>query len=79
MDTPEGTPKITIDEFAKVELRVATIKAAEPHPKADRLLVLKIPRNWSANKSWSWRTYNPPCCAALKAKGCSSPLLMARK
>ncbi len=33
---------ITIDEFAKVELRVATIKAAEPHPKADRLLVLRI-------------------------------------
>ena len=33
---------ITIDEFAKVELRIATIKAAEPHPKADRLLVLRI-------------------------------------
>lgn len=33
---------ITIDEFTKVELRVATVKAAEPHPNADRLLVLKI-------------------------------------
>ena len=42
METPEGTTKITIDEFGKVELRVATVKAAEPHPKADRLLVLKI-------------------------------------
>ena len=44
METSEGTgtAKITIDEFGKVELRVATIKAAEPHPKADRLLVLKI-------------------------------------
>ena len=42
METTEGTTKITIDEFGKVELRVATIKAAEPHPKADRLLVLKI-------------------------------------
>ena len=44
METSEetGTGKITIDEFGKVELRVATIKAAEPHPKADRLLVLKI-------------------------------------
>ena len=44
METSEGTgtPKITIDEFGKVELRIATIKAVEPHPKADRLLVLKI-------------------------------------
>lgn len=33
---------ITIDDFGKVELRVATIKAAEPHPNADRLLVLKV-------------------------------------
>lgn len=33
---------ITIEDFAKLDLRVATIKAAEPHPKADRLLVLKI-------------------------------------
>ena len=33
---------ITIEEFAKVELRVATIKAVEPHPNADRLFVLKI-------------------------------------
>jgi methionyl-tRNA synthetase len=33
---------ITIDEFGTVELRVATVKAAEPHPNADRLLVLKI-------------------------------------
>ncbi len=42
METPEGIAKISIDEFSKVELRVATVKAAEPHPKADRLLVLKI-------------------------------------
>lgn len=40
--SPTISPKISIDEFAKVELRVATVKAAEPHPKADRLLVLKI-------------------------------------
>jgi methionyl-tRNA synthetase len=33
---------ITIEEFAKIELRVATIKAVEPHPNADRLFVLKI-------------------------------------
>ncbi len=33
---------VTIDEFAKLDLRVATVKAAEPHPNADRLLVLKI-------------------------------------
>ena len=33
---------LTIDEFRKVELRVATIVKAEAHPNADRLLVLQI-------------------------------------
>jgi methionyl-tRNA synthetase len=33
---------LTIDEFGKVELRVATVIAAEIHPKADRLLVLRV-------------------------------------
>ena len=33
---------ITIDEFRKVELKVATIKGAEPHPNADRLMVLQV-------------------------------------
>ncbi|MGC9292377.1 MAG: methionine--tRNA ligase [Acidobacteriaceae bacterium] len=34
--------KITIDDFAKVELRVAQIKMAERVPKADRLLRLEV-------------------------------------
>jgi len=33
---------ISIDEFKKLELKVATIKSAEPHPNADKLLVLKV-------------------------------------
>jgi len=33
---------ITIDEFRKVELKIATIKSAEPHPNADRLMVLQL-------------------------------------
>ena len=33
---------ITIDDFKKVELKVARVTAAELHPKADRLLVLKL-------------------------------------
>jgi methionyl-tRNA synthetase len=33
---------VTIDDFGKIELRVATILAAEAHPNADRLLVLQI-------------------------------------
>ncbi|HVO25097.1 MAG TPA: methionine--tRNA ligase subunit beta [Candidatus Margulisiibacteriota bacterium] len=33
---------ISIDQFRTVELRVATIIAAAPHPNADRLLVLTI-------------------------------------
>jgi methionyl-tRNA synthetase len=33
---------ITIDDFRKVELRTAEVLSAEPHPNADRLLVLKL-------------------------------------
>ncbi len=33
---------LTIDEFSRVELRVATVLSAEAHPNADRLVVLKI-------------------------------------
>ena len=34
--------KITIDDFAKIELRVGLIKVAERVPKADKLLRLEI-------------------------------------
>jgi methionyl-tRNA synthetase len=33
---------VTIEEFRKLELRVATIQKAEPHPNADKLVVLQI-------------------------------------
>ena len=33
---------ISIDDFRKLDLRVATVKSAEPHPNADKLLVLQI-------------------------------------
>jgi methionine--tRNA ligase beta chain len=35
-------PTISFDEFVKVELKVATVLKAEPHPQADRLIVLQI-------------------------------------
>ena len=35
-------PMISIDEFRKIELRVATVKSAEAHPNADKLMVLQI-------------------------------------
>jgi methionyl-tRNA synthetase len=38
--TPDG--KITIDDFAKVELRVAQVKVAEPVKGADKLLRLEV-------------------------------------
>lgn len=38
----EEGPKITIDDFAKVELKVGKIIECKPHPKADRLLVEQI-------------------------------------
>jgi methionyl-tRNA synthetase len=33
---------ISIDDFRNIELRVATVTAAAPHPNADRLLVLTV-------------------------------------
>jgi methionyl-tRNA synthetase len=34
--------EITIDDFAKIELRTARVKAAIVHPDADKLLVLTV-------------------------------------
>ena len=38
----ENSPTITIDDFAKVDLRVAQIVVAERIPKADKLLRLEV-------------------------------------
>jgi len=35
-------PQITIDDFARLDLRIGTIREAKPHPNADRLLVLSV-------------------------------------
>ena len=35
-------PEITIDDFAKVDLRVATVISAQPVPKARKLLQLEV-------------------------------------
>jgi len=32
----------TLDDFKKFEFKVAQIEAAEPHPNADKLIVLKL-------------------------------------
>ena len=42
METSEISTTISIEDFRKIELKVATIKAAEPHPNADKLMVLQI-------------------------------------
>ena len=33
---------ISIEDFRKIELKVATVKSAEPHPNADKLMVLQV-------------------------------------
>lgn len=33
---------LSIEEFAKLDLRVGTVRSAKPHPNADRLLVLDV-------------------------------------
>ncbi|MFR9296876.1 MAG: methionine--tRNA ligase, partial [Aedoeadaptatus pacaensis] len=35
-------PEITIDDFAKLDIRVATVDSVEDHPNADRLYVLNL-------------------------------------
>ena len=41
--TPAAAPALaSIQDFQKIALRVGVIVAAEPHPNADRLLVLKV-------------------------------------
>jgi len=39
---PAANDRITIDDFAKIELRVGIVKVAERVPKADKLLRLEI-------------------------------------
>lgn len=44
-DTPTtapAKPEITFDDFAKLDLRIATIVKSEPHPNADRLIKLQL-------------------------------------
>ena len=38
----EGSSVITIEQFRELELKVGTVKSAEPHPNADRLVVLRV-------------------------------------
>lgn len=37
-----STSFIQFDDFSKVDLRVGTVLKAEPHPNADKLLVLQV-------------------------------------
>lgn len=41
-EVPESKEEISIDDFAKIELRVAQVIACEPVPKADKLLKLQL-------------------------------------
>lgn len=41
-EAPAGKPEITFDDFAKIDLRVARVVHAEPHPNADKLLKLQL-------------------------------------
>ena len=35
-------PEISFEDFSKLDLRVATVTAAEAHPNADRLLLIRL-------------------------------------
>jgi len=38
----QDKPQITYDDFIKLDLRIATVKHAENHPNADRLLMIQV-------------------------------------
>lgn len=38
----EGKPKVSFEDFAKLDLRIARILKVEDHPKADRLFKLQL-------------------------------------
>ncbi len=40
--TIEPLPSVSFDQFTNLDLRVATITAAQPHPNADRLLKIQL-------------------------------------
>ena len=42
VEKPESVEEISIDDFMKVDLRVATVIACEPVPKANKLLKLQV-------------------------------------
>ncbi|MCH2136863.1 MAG: hypothetical protein MK101_09825 [Phycisphaerales bacterium] len=42
MAAPEPLSSVSFDQFTALDLRVATIKSAEPHPNADRLLKIQL-------------------------------------
>ena len=42
VEKPENVEEISIDDFMKVDLRVATVIACEPVPKANKLLKLQV-------------------------------------
>jgi methionyl-tRNA synthetase len=55
---PEALPNIPYDLFAKLDLRVATVTKAEPHPNADKLLKLTLDDGTPAGRQ---------VCAGIKA------------
>jgi methionyl-tRNA synthetase len=55
---PEALPNIPYELFAKLDLRVATVVRAEPHPNADKLLKLTLDDGTPAGRQ---------VCAGIKA------------
>jgi methionine--tRNA ligase beta chain len=41
-EKPAGKPIVQYEDFVKLDLRVARVIAAEAHPNADKLIVLKV-------------------------------------
>ena len=55
---PAQKAQITFEDFIKLDLRVATVKTAEPHPNADKLIKITLDDGTESGRQ---------VCAGIKA------------
>ena len=74
--TNEGVVTISIDDFAKVQLRVGTVLEAVPHTKGNRLLVLQVDMGNGEKRQICAGIRQHACDLALQHPRCFQPAVL---